>query len=210
MHHLRAFLLLAAALAAPGCAHEPPLPTPEAVPPAPVSPAPAPPGVPDSTEVIRFDRRTLEFKPSREDFTVARAVFSILCSKPEEVRIDGARPESSWRQVDLARVDENRFEMPPIEIELLREAKGLVCMSVKVWFHQVPNEYDSLFYEKTDDRYALASYCTSAEGPDWAQARPRFQQNRVESLEEFREALSKPFEIRLNQRPLSFLEQFRR
>jgi hypothetical protein len=100
--------------------------------------------------------------------------------------------------------------MPPIEIELPREPTGLVCMSVKVWFHQVPNEYDSLFYEKTDDRYALVSHCTSAEGPDWAQARPRFQQNRVESLEAFREALSRPFEIRLNQRPLSFLEQFRR
>jgi len=202
MHHRRASLLLAAALVQTGCAHEPPLPSPEA--------APLPAAPQDPAEVIRFDRRTLVFRPSREDFTVASAVFSIFCSKPGEVRIDGARPDSPWRYVDLARVDENRFELPAIEIELPREATGLVCMSVKVWFHQVPNEYDSLFYEKTDDRYALVSHCTRAEGPDWEQARPRFEQNRVESLEAFREAISKPIEIRLNQRPLSFLEQLRR
>ena len=195
----RASFLLAAAFVPAGCAHEPPRPSPEAVSPA-----------PNTIEVIRFERRTLEFRPSRDDFTVASAVFSIFCSKPGEVRIDSARPDSSWRDVDLARVDENRFELPPLEIEIPGEHTGLVCMSVKVWFHQVPNEYDSLYYEKTDDRYALVSYCTSAEGPDWEQARPRFHQNRVESLEAFRETLSKPFVIRLNQRPLSFLEQLRR
>lgn len=201
MNDRLASLLLAAALGLPlGCAHEPPPSLPETA----ASPAA------DAADAIRFERRTLEFRPSRDDFTVASAVFSIYCSSPDEVRIDGARPDSSWRSIDLVRVGENRFELPPLEIELPAENPGLLCMSVKVWFHQVPNEYDSLFYEKTDDRYALASYCTSAEGPDWAQARPRFQQNRVESLEEFREALSKPFEIRLNQRPLSFLEQFRR
>jgi hypothetical protein len=198
----RASFLLAAAFVPAGCAQEQPGPVPDA---APLRATPQ-----DATEFIRFERRTLEFRPSRDDFTVASAVFSIHCSNPGEVRINGATPDSSWRYIDLVRVGKNRFELPPLEIEIPREHTGLVCMSVKVWFHEVPNEYDSLFYEETDDRYALVSYCTSAEGPDWEQARPRFQQNRVESLEAFRETLSKPFEIRLNQRPLSFLEQLRR
>jgi hypothetical protein len=160
-------------------------------------------------EAIRFDRQTLVFRPSRADFTVASAVFSIHCSKPEEVRVNGVRPQSSWQYVDLTRVATNEFELAPLAIELPTEPRGLLCMSVKVWFQEVPNEYDSLYYQETDDRYALVSFCTRADGADWKTARHRFRQNRVESLEQFREALSKPFEIRLNRRPLADLERLR-
>jgi hypothetical protein len=52
------------------------------------------------------------------------------------------------------------------------------------------------------DRYALVSFCTRTEGPDWERARPRFSQNRVATLRELEEVLDRPFEIALNERPL--------
>ena len=195
----RLFLLIAG-LAAPGCARELPRPSPENI----SAPAPR-----DAAETIAFDRQTLVFNPSRDDFTVASAVFGIHCSRPEEVRVNGARPDSSWLYLDLVEVGKNRFELAPLEIVIPGKPSGLLCMSVKVWFHQVPNEYDSLYYQETDDRYALVSFATRTEGPDWKAARARFGQNRVETLVEFRDALSRPFEIRLNQRPLADLERLR-
>ena len=70
-------------------------------------------------------------------------------------------------------------------------------------------ELNLMHFDYLDDRYALVSFCDRAEGPDWEGARPRFHQNRVANLMQFREALSKPFQIRLNQRPLSYLERLK-
>jgi hypothetical protein len=163
----------------------------------------------DLLEGIELERRRLVFRPTRDDMTIARAVFTVHCSRPDEVRLNGARPESSWTYMDLVPVGENEFELAPLKIEVSLDGVGLLCMSVKVWFREVPNEFDSLYYENPDDRYALVSFCTSAEGPDWQGARPRFKQNRVATLEQFREALSKPFDIRMNRRPLEDLDRLR-
>ncbi|MCW8140884.1 MAG: hypothetical protein KIT58_18430, partial [Planctomycetota bacterium] len=54
-----------------------------------------------------------------------------------------------------------------------------------------------------DDRYARVAFATRAEGPGWEEARPRFSQNRVATLEAFEAALSRPIPIALNDRPLS-------
>jgi hypothetical protein len=167
----------------------------------------AAPALPDRFAAIEFGRQTLIFRPTRDDFTVASGVFTIFCPRPEQVLVNGARPDSPWKSIDLAPVARNRFELAPLRIELAGEPRPLLCLSVKVWFQEVTNQYDSLFYANLDDRYALVSFATSVEGPDWAQARPRFKQNRVETLEQFRAALEKPLEIRLNQRPLADLER---
>ncbi len=179
-------------------------------------------------EVIEFSRQTLVFKPTRDDMTVGRVVFSVYCAKPGEVRLNGVKPDPAWRDIHLSRtgeivVDErsrvapadgvawlyisltrlatNQFELPPLKIEFpTNEHSGLLCMSVKVWFNEVSNQYDSMFYQKTDDRYALVSYCT--ESPDSSGAMSRFKQNRAATVNEFKQALAKPFVLKLNQRPL--------
>jgi hypothetical protein len=182
----------------------------------------------DSPSVIEFSRQTLDFKPTRDDMTVGRVVISVFCAKPGEVRVNGVKPDPAWRDIHLTSggeivVDErsrtapadgaawiyislrqlstNQFEMPPLKLEFpTNDNNGLFCISIKVWFNEVSNQYDSLFYQKTDDRYALASYCTSS--PDSSAARSRFKQNRVATVREFTELFSKPFVIRLKQTPL--------
>ena len=74
--------------------------------------------------------------------------------------------------------------MPPLTIEFPKDRVGLICMSVKVWFNEVDNKFDSLFYRNGDDRYALVSFSTHTNGPDWQRAKPRFSQNRVATLEQ--------------------------
>jgi hypothetical protein len=152
-------------------------------------------------------------------------VFSVYCSHPDEVRINSVRPDPAWSDVHLADTDivvdrrntartthawlyidlpetgKNQFALAPLKIEVTRsDPRGMVCTSVKVWFKEVTNQYDSMFYEKTDDRYALVSFCTRP--PEESEVRSRFKQNRVATAAEFKNALSNPFVIRLNQRAL--------
>jgi hypothetical protein len=80
---------------------------------------------------------------------------------------------------------------------------GILCISVKAWFNEVTTVYDSMFYQNTDDRYALVSWCTRPpESFPETQYKARFGQNRVATVNEFKEILSRPFLIKLNQRPL--------
>lgn len=152
--------------------------------------------------VIAIESRTLTFAPSRDDLTVGTVWFNVYCSRPAEVRINGVAPADAWHHIVLTEVAKNRFTLPAVTIELPRGHAGLVCLSVKAWFVEVGNEYDALFYEDPDDRYALVSFATRVEGPDWERARPRFSQNRVGTLRELNDALDRPFPIALNQRPL--------
>lgn len=181
-----------------------------------------------SMEVIDFSRRTLAFKPTRDDFTVGRVVFSLYCSNPKNVRVNGVGLDPAWREIhlsekgivvdsrssvvpednqawvviDLAPVAKNQFELAPLKIEFPKgEAGPLLCMSVKAWFNEVTNQYDSMYYQNLDDRYALVSY-RSREADYPSPVKARFSQNRVATVREFKQALSKPFAIRLNQRPL--------
>jgi hypothetical protein len=61
----------------------------------------------------------------------------------------------------------------------------LVLLSIKVFFNEITYQYDALYYETVDDRYALLSYCTTDERFDWVDTEPRFGPNRVGTLEKF-------------------------
>ncbi len=52
--------------------------------------------------IIEFPRRTLIFQPTRDDLTVGRVIFNLYCSKPDGVRVNGVRPDPTWREVHLA------------------------------------------------------------------------------------------------------------
>lgn len=209
------------ALVAAGCAHKSAQPASEA-------------GTPDQkflTEVIEFPRQTLILKPTRDDITVGRVVFSVYCPSPEDVRVNGVQLDPAWRDIHLTqtgivvdrrssvvpdagaawmlihlkRTARNQFEFAPLKIEFSnKEHSSLLCMSVKAWFNEVTNQYDAMYYQNLDDRYALVSYCTRPpDNPSEAGAvRARFSQNRVATVNEFKQVLSRPFVIRLNQEPL--------
>ncbi len=67
-------------------------------------------------------------------------------------------------------------------------------MSVKIWFNELPNER-LFFFEKIEDRYSQLSYCSR----DVPEAQHHFSQNRVATLEEFRDHLKKPIALNLTQ-----------
>jgi hypothetical protein len=154
-----------------------------------------------AVEIIEFPRQTLTFAPTRADMTVSQAVFTVYASQVEAVRINGARSNANFMYIDLKRVATNQFELPPLKIEFSTNAPNSnLCLSVKVWFSEVSNQYDSLFYRNLDDRYALVAWCAGS-SLDSA-ARARYKQNRVATLKEFQETLSKPFVLRLKPTPL--------
>lgn len=155
-----------------------------------------------AAEVIAIESRMLTFVPSRDDMSVGKAVVAVHCSRPAEVLLDGEPVAEPWRTIELARVERNRFALPPLRIEVPAGHQGVVCLSLKVWFAEVDNQLDGLYYERLDDRYALVAFSTRTDGPEWERARPRFAQNRVATLAELRERLAKPFPIALNRRPL--------
>lgn len=178
--HLSLPLALLACLTAPALAQEP---------------APA--------TIVAIESRTLTFVPSRDDLTVGTVWFNVYTSRPSEVTINGETPGSEWHHLELTEVARNRFQLPEVAIVTPAGHDGLLCLSVKAWFKEVGNQYDSLFYVRPDDRYALVAFSTRTDGPDWEQARPRFSQNRVATLRELHDALARPFAIALNDRPLS-------
>ena len=179
--------------------------------------------------MVEVPRHTLVFKPTRDNITVGSVVLSIYCSNPEEVRVNGVTLDPAWREVRLTQagkivvdrsssavpdarvawadiyleqVATNQFSLPPLKIESsANEPGGQLCMSVKASFNEVTNQYDSMYYENPDDRYALVAWCKSPPEP-LSPVGARFTQNRVATAEEFRATLSKPLVIRLNQRPL--------
>ncbi|MHC4285472.1 MAG: hypothetical protein ACYSWZ_21245 [Planctomycetota bacterium] len=172
-------------------------------------------------ERIEIDAHVLKFIPTRDDFTVGRAVFTFHCAREATYseyennvygnrkvekccgyKVNDDEPENQLKYVYLKQVAKNQFELAPLEVEFSKERSGHLCMSVKVWFNEVTNMSDSMYYENLDDRYSLVSFCTSYEDFDWINTKPRFGQNRVSTLEQFKEALSKPFVIKLNQQPL--------
>jgi hypothetical protein len=151
--------------------------------------------------VIEFPRQTIVFAPTRSDMTVGRVTFAVFFPNREAIRLNGAKPDSTFTYVDLKQLATNRFELAPLKIEFSTNGQsGPLCMSIKAWFNEVSNQYDSLFYQNLDDRYALVSYCTSS--PASSEARSRFKQNRVATVKEFKEILAKPMVMRLKQTPL--------
>ena len=162
----------------------------------------------ESSSVLEIEGRTLTFQPTRKDFSIESAVLTVHCSQQHELTLNGAKPGSTWNYIQLKRVADNRFALAPVKLELSNGARGIVCLSIKVWFREVGNQYDSLFYRNPDDRYGLVAWCSNPQAEDWQQAKHRFAQNRVETLAEFQDVLTRPFVIKLNERPLSDVAAF--
>jgi hypothetical protein len=158
------------------------------------------------TEVIEFPRRTLIFKPSRDDITVGCVILSLYQSDMgkainlEAIRMNGVKPEMPV--IYLKQVGKSQFELPALKIEFSsQELGGPLYMSLKAWFNELTNQGDSPYYENVPDRYALLSYCTK-EDDDPSKVNARLGANRVATVKEFKERLTRPFVIKLNQRPL--------
>jgi hypothetical protein len=156
-------------------------------------------------EVIELPRRTLIFKPTRDDITVGCVIFSLYqlnldAVHLEAIRINGVKPEAPV--LYLKQVGKNQFELPALKIEFSsEELGGPLYMSLKAWFNELTNQGDSFYYENPPDRYALLSYCTK-EDDDPSKVNARLGANRAATVKEFKERLTRPFVIKLNQRPL--------
>jgi hypothetical protein len=152
--------------------------------------------------MLMLEARTLSFVPSRSDFTVRTALFSVFGAPPEDVERDGVPLTERWNYLELPAVGPNQFAFAASSLRWPADRNPLVCLSIKVWFAEVGNQYDGLYYRDVEDRYALVSYCTRSHGADWAQAEPRFSQNRVASVDALLDVLRAPIAIELNDRPL--------
>jgi hypothetical protein len=158
------------------------------------------------TELVELPRQTLTFKPTRDDITVGCVIVSLFQTDMgkafplESIRVNGAQPKAA--RLYLKRVGKNQFELPAMKIEFSsQELGGPLYLSVKIWFNELTNQYDSPFYEHVSDRYALISYCTK-EDDDPSKVNARLGANRVASLKKFCERLESPFVIQLKQQPL--------
>ncbi len=152
-----------------------------------------------TNRVISFDRKVLEFTPNRADLTVGIVWLSVLTpdedwtvSLQQTERIN-FQDTGSHKYVELKQIEHNRFELPPLKIEAIKRESGPVCVSLKVWFNEILNEFDSLYWIDTADRYSLLTFCTG----DDKTAQARHSQNRVRTLREFRTVLDRPFALRL-------------
>ena len=166
------------------------------------SAAPQAAGAKDLSHVVDLPRQTLTFKPTRDDLTVGCVVLSLVGTQP--ARVNGVETDSRYSYLYLRQAAKNQFELPAMKIEYsLDGPEPIFCMSVKVWFNEVTNQHDSDLYVNRDDRYSLVSWCTSPpELSSDTSYKARFGQNRVQTLEEFKATLAKPFVLRMNQRPL--------
>jgi len=159
-------------------------------------------------EAVVLSRQTLTFKPTRNDITVGCAVFSLYQADMgkalnlDAIRVNGVKPKSD--RLYLKQVGKNQFELPAMKIEFSsQEIGGPLYLALKVWFNELTNQEDALYYasEYLTDRYALLSYCTK-EDDDPSKVNARLDANRARTLKEFKERLAEPFVIRLNQQPL--------
>ena len=150
---------------------------------------------------IGFERQVLRFAPSRADLAVGIVWVSVFT--PDEdwtVKLPDAERANfeyagKYKYLELKPIGKNQFELPPLTIEARKDSSGPVCVSVKAWFNEVSNVYDSLYYSDVADRQALLAFCTR-----WDErAGPRQGHNRVATLQEFRASLGKPLTLNLRQ-----------
>ena len=165
-----------------------------------------PPALKALSESVQLPRQTLEFKPTRDDITVGCALFSLHHSDMSKafpldaVRVNGKKPETA--ELYLKQLGKNQFELPALKIEYSsKELRGPLYLTLKVWFNELTNQYDSPLYENTPDRYALLSYGTK-EDEDPFTLNARLGANRAVTLKDFKEKLAQPFVIKLKEQPL--------
>src|SRR5262249_9896487 len=149
---------------------------------------------------ISFERQVLEFAPTRPDLTVGIVWFTVFTpDKDWTVKLTEPDPDNfddrgDLKYLELKQAGKNRFELPALTIQPESQKSGAVCMSITIWFNELPNER-LFFFVHLEDRYAQLSYCTR----DVPQAQHHFSQNRVASLEEFRDRLKQPIVLNLTE-----------
>jgi len=154
---------------------------------------------------IELPQKTLTLKPTRNDITIGAVLFRMYPDDVAGIRVNAAKPRSNI--VRLKQVGPDTFEFPAMKIEFDTTTGGpIFCMSLKAYFNEATNMYDGRYYANLDDRYALFSWCSA--DPVNTPAESRFKQNRLYTVGQFRQKLSEPIVIRLNDEPLK--EEFGR
>ena len=156
------------------------------------------------------------FNLDREDLTLASAVFTAIYFQKDTISQQPAE-QHTYTDCDIFRVngvdqpgwshtmqptDLNTFTLTAKDIEFSVDREAYLCLTVKPWFNEIPNEYDWHYYAEGADRYSMLSYCSAAETPDWGWDSARVTQNRVQTLEEFKRRLAAPIEIHTSDREL--------
>ncbi len=162
---------------------------------------------------VSIENHEVVFSLDREDLTIGSAVFSVICFQKAQNRAN----EQTFTDCDIFRVngvdqprlshpmqpiDLNTFLLTAKDIEFSLDGEAYLCLTVKPWFNEIPNESDWHYYAEGNDRYSMLSYCSVDEIPDWGRDNVRVTQNRVQSLEEFKRRLSAPIEIYTSDRAL--------
>jgi hypothetical protein len=199
--HMLSAILIAVGLAAAGCGHQ----SNDRASAGSAAPATSH-AATRPADVIELPRQILTVKTTRDDITVGAVVFIFYAdtldsgrNSLDSVRVNGATPRR--QRILLKQVGKDQFELPATKFEFSPTYPGQIfCIAIKAWFNQLTNQEDGGYYKNLPDRYALLSYCAHRAEP--AHENARFTANRVDSLNEFKQALARPFVIRLNDRPL--------
>lgn len=149
---------------------------------------------------IKLDPCVLEFQPTRPDLNVGIVWFTMLTPDNDWTltfdpsQEDNYKDQGTLKLLDLKEVGRNRFEFPGLTVDRHGEKNGAVCMSIKIWFKELPNER-IFYFEKIEDRCSQLSYVSR----DVPEAQHHFSQNRVATLDEFKDSLKKPLVLKLTQ-----------
>ena len=171
------------------------------------------------TDLLRVsvDSHEVVFSLDREDLTLKSAVFSASCFQRDVTTQEEAAGEAfsdcdifringedrpGWHSTELEPTGLNRFSLPATNIDFSPDDEAYICLTVKPWFSEIPNEFDWYYYAEGDDRYSALSFCSVADIPDWGWDNARITRNRVGSLEEFTGRLAAPIEVQTSDRPL--------
>jgi hypothetical protein len=152
---------------------------------------------------LDLPREIVTLQPSRDDLTVGAAILLLYTSHPQNISIETAQPmHGDINFIYLKQIGKNQFELPAITLDLPQnDPKAFLCLSLKLYFNEITNMYDSDIYEKRDDRYSMISYVQGTPEPVPV-GRFSFTQNKVPSLADFESFLSKPIPVRLKSIPL--------
>jgi hypothetical protein len=148
---------------------------------------------------IVLERQVVRFAPTRADMTVGIVRLAVFIPDGDwTVRLPDAertnfQEAGTTKYLELQQTGKNQFELPSLTLEPQQETPGPVCVSVKTWFNEVSNVNDSLYYLDAGDRNALLSFCTLRD----ERVGPRYSQNHVPTLLEFRAGLAKPIALNL-------------
>jgi hypothetical protein len=164
---------------------------------------------------IALPAQTLRFRPSRDDVTVRAAWLQVRCVMPpagaapaaetayrkcQTFSINGREIEGDSTLLELTGAEPNTAEMDKLRIEFSGEG-SLLCIALRAILREVPHNNDVDAYAAVGDRASLVSYC-SGQQPASVPNRFPFEQNRVGSIAEFVEILSRPIEVKLKPGPL--------